>query len=135
MLFIQESLPNHPNEMDRYRGQKVFVPHWRAFPNGVDLGVVGEVAAVGIAAGGQWVYPLTRFLIQKPFAGSNVPYLLTEVVWLDSALHVNSRVFLSHASPNCTTVECVRSPANLVLLVLPIYQAILPLENVRCEQF
>lgn len=78
---------------------------WQICPNGVDLGVVGMVVAVGGAAGGHWVYPLTRFLAQKPFAASNVLYLLAKVAWLGSELHVNSRVFLSHASPNCTTVE------------------------------
>ena len=68
--------------------------------------MIGEVVAVAGAAAGCWVYPLTRFLTQKPFAGSNAPYLLAKVAWLGSELHVNSRVFLSHASPNCTTVEC-----------------------------
>ena len=72
--------------------------HWQTFPTGVVLGVVGEVAGVGGAAGEQWVYPLTRFLTQKPFAALNALYLLAKVAWLDSALHVNSRVFLSHLS-------------------------------------
>lgn len=82
--------------MDRCQEQKVFVLHWQVSPNGEALGVVGEVAGVGGAAGEQWVYPLTRFLAQKPFAASNALYLLAKVAWLGSELHVNSRDFLTH---------------------------------------
>lgn len=116
--------------MDRCQAQKVFVLHWQTFPTGVVLGVVGEVAGVGGAAGEQWVYPLTRFLAQKPFAASNALYLLAKVAWLGSELHVNSRDFLSHLSQIVPPLT-----ASAILFGFVPHKLILVTENARYEQF
>ena len=110
--------------------QKVCFPHWQTPPTGVVLGVVGEVAGVGGAAGEQWVYPLTRFLAQKPFVASNALYLLAKVAWLGSELHVNSQVFLSHLR------QIVPPLVAIAILFSSVpHQPILAPENARYEQF